>query len=252
MKRSTAIFMLSTAIISSSISFPFAASATGAEVSTTKQSLSTGTIVYGVNLRDKPSLSGKVVGFVKKTTKVKIIEKANKYFYKIKTSAGKVGYVSSNSKYIQVGGQVPVPIPKPPKPEPTKPTVPDSISSKINLVISTGMKYLGTPYEYGSNRKTTYTFDCSDFTRQAFKEALNIVLPSNSRKQGQFIKDNNTAVYSINKLKRGDLLFFDILLRCCYEVAHHGSKFRKPDSLSRAFLNVPKLDERPEVKEKYS
>jgi cell wall-associated NlpC family hydrolase len=70
------------------------------------------------------------------------------------------------------------------------------------------MKYLGTPYEYGSDRNTTLTFDCSDFTRQAFKEALGLVLPSDSRKQGEWIKSNNTAVYSINKLKRGDLLFF--------------------------------------------
>ncbi|MBP1906395.1 cell wall-associated NlpC family hydrolase [Paenibacillus turicensis] len=208
MKRSTAIFMLSTAILSSSITFPIAASAAEMEVSTTKQTLSTGTIVGGVNLRDKPSLSGKVVGFVKKSTKVSIVEETNNYFYKIKTPDGKVGYISSNSKYVQVSGQVPAPIPTPSKPEPTQPSIPDSISSKIDLVISTGMKYLGTPYEYGSDRNTTLTFDCSDFTRQAFKEALGLALPSDSRKQGEWIKSNNSAVYSINKLKRGDLIFF--------------------------------------------
>ncbi|MNH42737.1 hypothetical protein D3C79_1044980 [compost metagenome] len=39
-----------------------------------------------------------------------------------------------------------------------------SATSKIEKSISIGKKYMGTPYEFGSNRSTTRTFDCSDFT----------------------------------------------------------------------------------------
>lgn len=203
MKRSTAILMLSTAIFSSSIAFPLAASA--AEAVATKPSV--GTIVSGVNLRDKPSLSGKVVGFVKKNTKVTILDQPTSYFYKVKTSDGTVGYISSSTKYIVASGQV-TPAPTPVTPQKPTPAVPDSTSKKIDQVISTGMKYFGTPYEYGSNRNQTLTFDCSAFIRNAFKEALDLILPADSRKQGEWVKSNSTAVYNINELKRGDLLFF--------------------------------------------
>ncbi|GAA0380526.1 C40 family peptidase [Paenibacillus motobuensis] len=81
-------------------------------------------------------------------------------------------------------------------------------NSTIEKVIQTGMKYLGTPYEFGSNRNTTTTFDCSDFIRQIFKESAGVVLPTDSRQQGTWIKQNSTPVYSIDKLKRGDLVFF--------------------------------------------
>lgn len=39
-------------------------------------------------------------------------------------------------------------------------------------VIEAGKKYMGTPYEFGSNRSNTRTFDCSDFVRQAFWEGV--------------------------------------------------------------------------------
>jgi len=81
-------------------------------------------------------------------------------------------------------------------------------NSTIEKVIQTGMKYLGTPYEFGSNRNTTTTFDCSDFIRQIFKESAGITLPTDSRQQGTWIKQNSTPVYSKDKLKRGDIVFF--------------------------------------------
>ncbi|MNJ67218.1 putative endopeptidase p60 precursor [compost metagenome] len=67
---------------------------------------------------------------------------------------------------------------------------------------------MGTPYEFGSNRKTTATFDCSDFVKHIYKEALGINLPSDSRKQGAWIKENSRAVYNTSELKAGDLVFF--------------------------------------------
>lgn len=160
----------------------------------------TGIVIYGVNLRDQPSTSGKVITMLSKGTKVNVIEQTNSYFYKVKTGSGLVGYISTSSKYLEISGQISAPAPTP-APEP-------SANAKMELVIQTGKKYLGTPYEYGSDRNTTSTFDCSDFVRQAYREALGIVLPPDSRKQGTWIQENGTAVYSISSLKRGDLVFF--------------------------------------------
>lgn len=170
------------------------------------QSLSA-TVIYGVNLRNLPSTSGDVVAMLRQGTQLAILEKSNAYFYKVRTTDGKTGYVSTADKYLEIGGQVATPVPVPvPSPVPTPETTP--VSQQIEQVIQTGMKYLGTPYEYSSDRDTTATFDCSDFVRQAFKEAVNLVLPADSRGQGDWIKNQGRAVYNISSLKRGDLVFF--------------------------------------------
>ncbi|EOS58865.1 MULTISPECIES: SH3 domain-containing C40 family peptidase [Paenibacillus] len=160
------------------------------------------TVTYGVNLRDQPSTSGNVITMLRKGTTLTILEQSNEYFYKVQTADGMKGYVSTNDKYLEIGGQSSTPQPTP------TPAPSTGISQQIEQVIQAGMKYLGTPYEYGSSRNNTDTFDCSDFVRQAYKDALGITLPADSRKQGDYIKSNGTAVYSIDQLKRGDLVFF--------------------------------------------
>ncbi|AZK46158.1 SH3 domain-containing C40 family peptidase [Paenibacillus lentus] len=163
-----------------------------------------GRVIYGVNLRSLPSTSGKVIKMLKKGTRVTILEQSNSSFYKVKTDEGLTGYVSSSSKYIQrdasQGGGNSSPAPQP--------TLPANVNKQVDQVIQTGKKYLGTPYEYGSNRRTTATFDCSDFVKHIYKEALGITLPSDSRKQGAWIKENSQAVHRISDLKAGDLVFF--------------------------------------------
>ncbi|WP_152394040.1 C40 family peptidase [Paenibacillus guangzhouensis] len=157
-----------------------------------------GRIVASVNLRNAPSTNGKIIKNLKAGHVVGILKKVDANWLQVWDGEGKVGYISSSNKYIDIGGQVTTP--------PTTP--PTSSSSRVEKAISTGMKYLGVPYEFGSNRNTTSTFDCSDFVRQAYKEALGIVLPSDSRKQGAWVKSNSTAKKSISSLKRGDLMFF--------------------------------------------
>lgn len=173
----------------------------------------TGKVVYGVNLRTEPSLSGTIIRMAKKGEQVVILDKHNSNWYKVQDQNGTIGYMSADSKYIQV--------------EDTPSTAPSgstaaasgegtyvmaasstSKSAKIEKVIKTGKKYKGTPYEFGSNRNNTKTFDCSDFVRHIYKEALGIVLPTDSRKQGAWIKSHSTAKTSISQLKRGDLMFF--------------------------------------------
>lgn len=75
-------------------------------------------------------------------------------------------------------------------------------------VINAGLKYLGTPYEYGSSRYNTRTFDCSDFTRQAFKVGARITIPSDSRSQAAHVKRIGDTHTNWRYLSKGDLMFF--------------------------------------------
>ncbi|WP_410512425.1 NlpC/P60 family protein [Paenibacillus sp. BR2-3] len=81
-------------------------------------------------------------------------------------------------------------------------------STVRNNVITAGKKYLGTPYEFGSSRTNTKTFDCSDFVRQAYLDGAGIKLPANSRTQGAYIKANGTYTTNWKNLKPGDIMFF--------------------------------------------
>lgn len=83
-----------------------------------------------------------------------------------------------------------------------------SKSSKIEATISLGAKYRGTPYEFGSNRSTTRTFDCSDFVKHIYKKATGVTIPGSSATQAAWVKRNSTVKTSWSSLKRGDLVFF--------------------------------------------
>jgi len=81
-------------------------------------------------------------------------------------------------------------------------------SSKIEKTISLGMKYKGTPYQFGSSRSNSKTFDCSDFVKWIFKRGAGKTLPSTSAAQGAYVKKNTKEKTSWRSLKRGDLMFF--------------------------------------------
>ncbi|WP_238653043.1 SH3 domain-containing C40 family peptidase [Paenibacillus piscarius] len=178
----------------------------------------TAVIQSSVRLRETPSTSGKVLGYLYKNDQVTIIGEPNSYWYQVRTAAGATGYISSSDQFIAAPGSsspapapapVPTPVPTPaPTPAPAPVPSPGSQSADIERVIAAGMGYLGTPYEYGSSRNDTRTFDCSDFIRQIFMDALNLKLPADSRQQGDWVKQNSTVVTDIAGLKRGDLMFF--------------------------------------------
>jgi len=75
--------------------------------------------------------------------------------------------------------------------------------SKADKVISTGQKYMGTPYKFGASSSTKKVFDCSSFTQRVFREAIGKKLPRTSREQAKV----GTKVSKSN-LKKGDLIFF--------------------------------------------
>lgn len=176
-----------------------------------------------VSFRKAPSTSGERIRYLKTGEQIKVLGKASNSWYEVLDGNGVKGYVTTQSQYLTVSGGI------------------DSgngtsgsgssgsnagsnsgstgtgtgtgasnsaTSSSVEKVIAAGMKYLGTPYEFGSSRSSTKTFDCSAFTRQAFKDALGITIPADSRQQGAYVKNKGNAVTDISKLKRGDLMFF--------------------------------------------
>lgn len=166
-----------------------------------------GNIVNSVSFREQPKVSSDRIRYLKDGEKVQILDEVNKYWYKIKDKNGKVGYVSSLSKYISVSGS------SSSGGSSSGSTGSGSgsstnVSGTVAKVISAGKKYLGTPYEFASSRSNTSTFDCSDFVRQAFKEGAGITLPSDSRGQADYVKSHSKTTTNWKNLKPGDLMFF--------------------------------------------
>ncbi|MFF2912733.1 C40 family peptidase [Paenibacillus sp. NPDC057934] len=169
-------------------------------------------IESSVRLRTAPSVNSNVLKYLQKGEIVSILEVTNSYFYKVQSVSGEVGYVSAGSQYISLtgaGGTQAKPTPTPmPTPAPTPAPIVSNPGNAVERVINAGMGYLGTPYEFGSSRNNTDTFDCSDFIRQIFMDAGVVKLPADSRQQGDWVKQNSTVVKDISGLKRGDLMFF--------------------------------------------
>ncbi|QJC51113.1 SH3 domain-containing protein [Paenibacillus albicereus] len=168
-----------------------------------------------VAFRVGPSTAQERIRYLKTNEAVQIVSAANRSWYQIVDAAGQSGYVSSDAKYITVTGTLPSEPSATPAPVATASPTPapsgdeDGLASpELEAVIAAGLKYLGTPYEFGSSRSDTTTFDCSDFVRQAFLDALGVKLAADSRGQGQHVKNKGAYTQEWNELKRGDLMFF--------------------------------------------
>ncbi len=83
-----------------------------------------------------------------------------------------------------------------------------AVSNIRERVIQAGLKYLGTPYQFNSDRSSTATFDCSDFVRRTYYDATGRWIPGNSRTQAAFVRENGRVTTNWRNLKRGDLMFF--------------------------------------------
>lgn len=153
-------------------------------------------IIYGVNFRTLPSseTGSKVIRMLSKGEDVLVTDKVNDSWYKIQDANGTSGYLSSSSKYISTNFSV------------IKPSLP--LAEEIEAVIAAGKVYLGTPYEFGSERNDTTTFDCSDFIQTMFWDALRFSIPSDSQAQGNYVKSLGPVKKDWTTLKRGDLMFF--------------------------------------------
>ncbi|WP_409342423.1 SH3 domain-containing protein [Paenibacillus sp. MBLB4367] len=165
-------------------------------------------VVASVSFRTGPSTSDARIRYLSAGEQITIVDKVNSYWYKATDSKGVTGYVSTSSSYIKTDYTAPAPAPTPtPTPTPT-PEPPLPSGAAVEKAIAAGMKFLGTPYEYGSSRYDNSTMDCSDLVRQAFLNGLNLRLPGDSRSQASYVKNVGKTTTDWHNLKRGDLLFF--------------------------------------------
>lgn len=155
-----------------------------------------GKVVRSVNFRKKPSTAGERIRYLKAGEPIWVLGRYNSYWYQIMDKNGVTGFVSTSAKYVETTYQ-----------EPWKSLSPSDIAEQA---IAVGLTYLGTPYEFGSSRYDTTTFDCSDFVRHTFLSSVQLALPGDSRKQAEFVRNlhDDRVVTDWRNLKRGDLMFF--------------------------------------------
>ncbi|WP_426450966.1 C40 family peptidase [Paenibacillus sp. S-38] len=165
-------------------------------------------IVSSVTLRSEPNTGAASYGYIRTGESVEILSKYNSFWYKVRTSSGKEGYISTSSKYVSTNGTIPTSTSTTTSTSTSTSSSTVYSSAAVSKVIAAGKAYLGTPYEYASDRSNTNTFDCSDFVRQAFKDALGLTLPSSSRTQGDYVKSIGKTSTNWRDLKPGDLMFF--------------------------------------------
>ncbi|WP_438448506.1 C40 family peptidase [Gorillibacterium sp. sgz5001074] len=156
--------------------------------------ISNAKIIYGVNFRTAPSSTADRIRLLSTGEDMLILAKVNDSWYKAQDSKGVVGYVSSSTKYITVNNDI------------YKMDLP--VDERIESFINQGMTYMGTPYEFGSDRFDTSTFDCSDFVQQSFWDITREVIAGDSRGQADYVKSLGPVASDWRNLKRGDLMFF--------------------------------------------
>lgn len=152
------------------------------------------TILSSVSYRTGPSTSYARIRYLQAGEKLLILERVSDGWYKATDMNDVTAYVTTGSNYVETTFTEPYKLLEP--------------SIAAQMVIDTGMKYLGTPYEFGSSRYDTTTFDCSDFVKHIFNEGIGYVLPGDSRTQGALVKEKGNEVLDWRQLKPGDLLFF--------------------------------------------
>jgi cell wall-associated NlpC family hydrolase len=143
----------------------------------------------GVNFRTSPDSSSKanIITYISTVgTILEVLEEVpNITWYKAKLEDGTIGYISSKDIYVE--------------------DYEPAWLTKAKLVIEILDKYLGTPYQFGSSRKTEITFDCSDLVKWGYERSLiGVVIPSNSRSQSLV-----GVQVSEDQLRTGDVLFYD-------------------------------------------
>lgn len=151
-------------------------------------------VVSSVAFRTGPSTDAARIRYLQKDEKLLILDKTNDYWYNVQDKDGKIGFVSASEKYISSRFI-----------EPYKLLTPEVAAKRV---IEAGQRYLGVPYEFGSSRYDTATFDCSDFVRQAFLDGIDQMLPGDSRSQGAYVKAVGKTSTNWRQLKKGDLMFF--------------------------------------------
>jgi len=154
------------------------------------------------SFRTQPSVSSKVIRYLKIGEPVTLLSKTNKYWYSIRDAKGVTGYVSS--RYIpDTGSGAPAQpaVPTAPTQQPGAATQAGGTTSQ--KLIAFAETFNGTKYKFGSGPyEQTKTFDCSSYVQHVFKQ-FQIKLPRSSRQQSQVGQS-----VARSALKPGDIVFF--------------------------------------------
>ncbi len=95
MKKQLLTLVLVPALIFGAVTIPLPKEASAA---------STGQIVNSVSLRQSADVNSTRIRYLKEGEKVTILSKVNSWWYKVKASDGREGYISTSAKYIQASG----------------------------------------------------------------------------------------------------------------------------------------------------
>ncbi|GIO32932.1 MULTISPECIES: C40 family peptidase [Paenibacillus] len=142
-------------------------------------------ILWGVNLRDKPDVDkGASLSVLNAGTKVHVLQEVNASWLKVQTPDNRIGYISAKPKYTDY-------------------TSPSLAELQGDALIAYGKTFWGAPYVFGASPDQTKTFDCSSFVKRVFQDTLSIDLPRVSYEQAKVGKE-----VPLDQLRKGDLLFF--------------------------------------------
>lgn len=177
-------------------------------------------VQQAVSLRTAPSLTAPRIRYVEAGTSLLWLSTPNRWWYRVQDDDKTIGFVSAQEKYVtapgdtyaQPDGRLHTDTP-PSSPLLDVPPHSPTASVRIERVIALGLSYIGTPYEWGSDRQTTTTFDCSDFIYTIFRDGANETLPKNSQTiatamQLRFQSEPQRITTAQEKLRRGDIVFF--------------------------------------------
>lgn len=142
-------------------------------------------ILWGVNLRDKPDAEkGASLAMLAAGTKVHVLQEVNASWLKVQTPDNRTGYISAKPKYTDYAS-------------------PSLAELQGDALIAYGKTFWGAPYVFGASPDQTKTFDCSSFVKRVFQDTLGIDLPRVSYDQAKVGKE-----VPVDQLRKGDLLFF--------------------------------------------
>jgi len=138
----------------------------------------------------------------------------NTYWYHVTDTSGRVGYVTTNPKWITAAPSgatttqnyhLPPGVTIDPSIHPLANTA-DSSAQKAHAVLQIAEGKIGTPYIWGHNEdRGQYGFDCSNFVEYVYHHALGYVMSGSSQTQNQSVGWRE----SLANIQPGDLLIFN-------------------------------------------
>ncbi|MFD2612646.1 C40 family peptidase [Paenibacillus gansuensis] len=136
------------------------------------------------DLVHEPGVNKKVLLSLKKGEKIKVLAEINRSWLKAASESGKTGYLpASSADYVLLANR-------------------PAWEQQADSIIAMGLKYIGTPYDFGAPLGETDRFDCSSYVNYLYG-MHGIHLKRTSRDQSRA----GTEI-TYGDARKGDLLFF--------------------------------------------